>query len=380
LAKSSGAATAPKSSLSERTSRRDNEPDIKTAYNSDLQQETELAEDGATVGLSLADLASAVEEPVSSVKKFDLSAVADVRDRLDGRVRDAVQAFEQLSQQWRQLDTKLTEATKELERLGPVEADQKRLAMLYAVEKTTGEKLQADLLDITAREATANERIKQLEEIVETIKERAFEIHTGLQQSRANEQKAQTEIASLRAEVTEMRRVNQDETVARTAAEDRARKLQEMVTSLEAVEAEARDRVAKLVQDNKVMATQVPQLLAERDKWQKQFSASERENTRMQSERRVMNERAAELEDEIRTLRADMASLSPAAAAASVAASAANTRPPSTDRKQVAEPAQQAEAEDDIDFSDELDLVSSLDRAFAVADDEIAESSGKKPH
>lgn len=312
----------------------------------------------------------------------DLVTIARARDDLDNRFRDLAQTFENATRHWKQLDEQLSVARGEVARLRDVGQAHDRLTTLYSAEKANVERLERDLAETRTRETAANERADKFEEVCEQIKERAVEIHNSLQQARTAEQAAQAEIDKLRSELVEVRRNLQDETASRVSAEDRASKL-------EAVEAEARDRVAKLVQDNKAMAAQVPQLLVERDKWQKQFSASERENARMQSERRVVAERVDELENEIRTLRADLAGLGTRAAPVSAAAqqpTLPSTREPvraSVVTPQAHEPAPAAIANasstnSDAEFEDDFDLVSSLDRAFSL--DEPSETPPRSKH
>lgn len=278
-------------------------------------------------------------------KTFDTAAFADLGSNFGRDLRTSVDAFETASRKWMLLADQLVEARTELERLAPLEVEHDRLANLYAGEKAMTEKLEADLRETKAKEAEASERAAKFEEICETIKERAFEIHTALQQSRTNEQKLQADLTGTQSELTELRRTAQEETAARVSAEDQITRLRADVTKFEADDAAARERMAKLVEDNKAMAGQVPQLLADRDNWQKQFSASERENTRMQTQRTISNDRIADLENEIRTLRSDLASLTSAHAAAMTKVSVLES--------------------DAGPVDDDLDLAASLDRAFS---------------
>ncbi|MGE3362240.1 MAG: hypothetical protein AB7I34_02130 [Rhizobiaceae bacterium] len=282
-------------------------------------------------------------------KVFDTAAFADVGSAFGRDLKASVDAFETAGRKWMQLADQLLDARVELDRLKSVEVEHDRLAKLYAGEKAMTAKLESDLRDATSRHAEAAERATKFEEICETIKERAFEIHTALQQTRTNEQKLQGDLTAAQSELTELRRNAQEEAAARLSAEDQVAKLRTNLAKLEADDAATRERVAKLVEDNKAMAGQVPQLLADRDNWQKQFSASERENTRMQSQRTISNERIADLESEIKTLRGDLASLTSAHAAAMTKVSA-------------------LEPESDP-IEDDLDLAASLDRAFSSDED-----------
>jgi chromosome segregation ATPase len=285
---------------------------------------------------------------VSVKKNFDTLAFADLGSNFGRDLKASVDAFETASRKWMLLADQLVEARNEIERLGGVEVEHDRLAKLYAGEKAMTEKLESDLRETKAKEIEASERATKFEEICETIKERAFEIHTALQEVRANEQKLQGELTGAQSELTELRRAAQEEAAARVSAEDQIAKLRADVAKFEADDASARERMAKLIEDNKAMAGQVPQLLADRDNWQKQFSASERENTRMQQQRTIANDRIADLENEIRTLRSDLASLTSAHAAAMTKVS---------------------ELEPDANpVDDDLDLAASLDRAFSSDD------------
>lgn len=281
-------------------------------------------------------------------KVFDTAAFADVGSAFGRDLKASVDAFETAGRKWMQLADQLLDARVELDRLGAVEVEHDRLAKLYAGEKAMTVKLESDLRDVSAKHAEAIERATKFEEICETIKERAFEIHTALQQTRTNEQKLQGDLTTAQSELTELRRNAQEEAAARLSAEDQVAKLRADLTKIETDDAAIRERMAKLVEDNKAMAGQVPQLLADRDNWQKQFSASERENTRMQAQRTIANERVADLENEIKTLRGDLASLTSAHAAAMTKVSALD---PESDP-----------------IEDDLDLAASLDRAFSSDD------------
>ena len=318
-------------------------PDATEVVKAQDEQRDEVAVD--TTSSTFAETANA-----STRKSFDTTAFADLGSNFGRDLKASVDAFETASRKWMLLADQLVEARAEIERLGPIEAEHDRLANLYAGEKAMTGKLEADLRETRAKETEASERAAKFEEICESIKERAFEIHTALQATRANEQKLQDDLTSAQSEVTELRRSAQEEAAARVSAEDQIAKLRADVAKLETSDVAARDRIAKLVEDNKAMAGQVPQLLADRDNWQKQFSASERENTRMQAQRTISNDRIADLENEIRTLRSDLASLTSAHAAAMTKVSELD------------------QAADPVD--DDLDLAASLDRAFSSDDDD----------
>ena len=294
----------------------------------------------------------------SEREAFDTDAFASLGEGFGDQLKAGGAAIEQALQKWMPLVDNLGKARSELDRLRGVEIDRRRLDGLYAEEKSSAEKLRAELEEVKVRETAANERASKFEEICETIKERAFEIHTALQQARTNEQKTQAELTAVQSELTELKRVAQDEAAERVSLADRNAKLLATIEKLEADDAAARDRLAKIAEDNKAMATQVPRLLADRDNWQKQFSASERENARMQAERKVSGERIADLENEIRVLRSDLASLT------SPQSGALDSGPQG--------------AEDVVLGEDDLDLAASLDQAFssdhpvAAADEKAA--------
>ena len=282
--------------------------------------------------------------PGARSAEADLLAV--LGSEFEQHLKSTADAFEAASRKWMSLANRLPAADSELDRLRDVEIDRDRLINLYAGEKAMTESLQAELSQVKARETAAVEKAAQLEEVCETIKERAFEIHTALQQSRSNEQKAQDDLLAMESELTELRRVAQEESAARLSADERNAQLQTTVAKLESAEAEIRASFAKISDDNKSMAAQVPQLLADRDTWQKQFSASERENLRMQADRKGANDRIADLENEIRTLRSDLASLTPSQSVLGIG--------------DVPAPAEEA-----ISEVDDLDLAASLERAFS---------------
>lgn len=290
-------------------------------------------------------------------KSFDTAAFADLGSKFGRDLKASVDAFETAGRHWMQLADQLVEARTELERLNGIEVEHDRLAKLYAGEKAMTEKLDADLREARTKETEAGERAKKFEEICETIKERAFEIHTALQQTRTNEQKLQGELTSAQSELTELRRSAQEEAAARVSAEDQIGRLRADVAKFEADDAASRERMTKLAEDNKIMAGQVPQLLADRDNWQKQFSASERENARMLAQRTIANERIADLENEIKKLRGDLASLTSAHAAALTKVSA---------------------LEPESDPIDDLDLAASLDQAFSSEESEGAFEPARK--
>ncbi len=277
---------------------------------------------------------------------FDTDAFASLGEGFGDQLKVGGAAIEQALQKWMPLIDHLGKARTELDRLRGVEIDRRRLDGLYSEEKTSAEKLRAELEEVKAREIAANERATKFEEICETIKERAFEIHTALQQARTNEQKVQSELTAVQSELTELKRVAQDESAERVSLSDRNAKLVLTIEKFEADDAAARERLAKIAEDNKAMATQVPRLLADRDNWQKQFSASERENSRMQAERKLSSERIADLENEIRVLRSDLASLT------SPQAGALDSLP-------------QRDPDEIVLGDDDLDLAASLDQAFS---------------
>ncbi len=276
---------------------------------------------------------------------FDTEAFASLGEGFGDQLKAGGAAIEQALQRWMPLVDNLGKARSELDRLRGVEIDRRRLDGLYSEEKAGAEKLRTELEEVKAREIAANERASKFEEICETIKERAFEIHTALQQARTSEQKTQAELTAVQSELTELKRVAQDELAERVSLADRNAKLVSTIEKLEADDAAARDRLAKIAEDNKAMATQVPRLLADRDNWQKQFSASERENARMQAERKLSSERIADLENEIKVLRSDLASL--------------------TSPQQGALDGVSRVSEDIVLGDDDLDLAASLDQAFS---------------
>lgn len=327
-------------------------------------------------------------------KNFDFDGLVTASLGVETQLQSNADALAATNQKWVQFSDHLVSATTELHRLRGVEAERDDLAKLYADEKTLLEKTDAELRDVKLNEAKANDRATKFEEICETIKERAFEIHAALQKSRVAEQDAQTELAALRAELTDLKRVAQDDAAARIVGETRNKELQASIAQLEKDDADARDRIGKLVEDNKALAGQVPQLLTERDMLRKQFQASERENARMLSERRVASDRIADLENEIVTLRSDLGSLTVAPAPVSapapvlMAASApAHVPTPASAQAHVSAPAsapahvsapasapveglrpaiRDADLEELQD--DDLDLVASLDLAFSEED------------
>lgn len=283
----------------------------------------------------------------------DADPLASLGSDFERNLKSTADAFEVAGRSWMALSERLGRADAELDRLRGVEVDRDRLINLYAGEKAMTGSLQTELSEVKARETAALDKAAKFEEVCETIKERAFEIHTALQQSRTNEQKVQADLLAMESELTELRRVAQEESAARLSADERNAQLLVTVAKLEAADAESRTQLGKISEDNKAMAAQVPHLLADRDTWQKQFSASERENLRMQADRKAAGDRMADLENEIRTLRADLASLTPSQSilGGSVAA---------------------ADSQDAISEVDDLDLAASLERAFSsdAEDDE----------
>lgn len=297
-------------------------------------------------------------ESGDAASALDLNAFGKAREAIEQQLKFWALAVEDTSRSWKQFDDQVAGASSELVRLRETERQFLALSTAHAEEKAKAETLGAELAEVKAKEAAANDRAAKLEDICEQIKERALEIHTALQTTRASEQKLQSEMGGIRSELVELRRTAQEEMAGRVAAEERNGKLQTLVGQLEAVELEARERVAKLAHDNREMAQQVPQLIADCNSWQKQFSASERENTRMQAERRISADRITELEAEIKTLRSDLASL--------VAVPSAETQDKPVEVETTA-PA---------DDFDDTDLVSSLDRAFAAGETKDAPASG----
>lgn len=256
--------------------------------------------------------ASAPESAVSDAGSgpvapgVDLNALAKAHEALEQQMKFWAASLEDTSRSWNLFGEQVAGASGELVRLRAsevrlhdVELELKRHVVMYREAAERADTLDAQLAESRARETTANERAAKFEEICEQIKERAMEIHSALQTTRANEQKLQSEQTAIRSELVELRRTAQEEAASRVAAEERVRKLQATLGELGAVEAEAQKRVVTLTEENQALAQQLPQLVAEAGSWQKQFSASERENARMQSERRVSAERIGELETEI---------------------------------------------------------------------------------
>lgn len=294
------------------------------------------------------------DAPLAGHAQLDLNSFAKSREALDQQLKFWALAIEDTGRSWRQLDEQVASASGELLRLREIEKEFQKLSVSHAEGTKSLESLRIEFAETRSKEAAANDRANKLEDICEQIKERALEIHNSLQATRASEQGLQGEVTAIRSELVELRRRVQEEESGRVAAEETNAKLQAAVAELESVEAEARNRVARLTEDNKVMSQKLPQLAADASSWHKQFSASERENTRMQSERKMSAGRVAELEDEIRTLRLDLASI--------VKGSAER---PADDVTDAAIEAQLT----DLGL-DEMDLVSSLDRAFS-ADEEL---------
>lgn len=292
---------------------------------------------------------------------IDLHALASAHDTLDEQMRFWAVTIEDTSRSWKRFGEQVAGASAEMVRLREaaartpeLEKDLLRINALHDDVRSRAERLETELTQSRTRENAAIERAAKFEEICEQIKERALEIHNALQVSRANEQKLQDEQTGFRSELVELRRTAQEEAAGRVAAESRAGKLDTRVSDLEKSETEANGRIAQLTQDNTTMSEQVPLLMAESEAWRKQLSASERENTRMLAERRGSAERVSELEAEIKTLREDLASLARARPLSAPSSAAV-----------VVEAAAPAPASADID---DLDLVSSLDRAFGRGD------------
>jgi chromosome segregation ATPase len=309
---------------------------------------------------------SDAEAQASSRKPLDFDGLVASSLSVEQQLQASADAFAAAGQKWTLLGDHLVLATAELQRLRGIELERDELARQRTDVKAALEKTEADLRDSKAETVKANDRATKFEEICETIKERAFEIHAALQKSRTAEQDAQTELTTLRSELVELKRVAQDDAAARLVAENRNKELQTVIDRLETDETEARNRIAKLVDDNKALAGQVPQLLSERDTLRKQFSASERENTRMLAERKTSSERIADLENEIVTLRNDLGSLTAAPSTVTVE----ELRPT------IREAAPEAETD-----ADDLDLVASLDLAFSEDDLQAAASDeAKRPN
>lgn len=298
--------------------------------------------------------------PATGLAPLDLNSFAKARDALEQQLKFWTIAIDDTNRSWRQFDDQVVGASSELVRLRDIEKEFLHLSTLHGQEMAKAEAVRLDLADTKAREASATDRAAKLEDICEQIKERAMDIHTALQTTRANEQRLQAEVQASQSELVTLRRAVQEEEAGRIAAEDRNGKMLNMIAELEAVETEARDRVAKLTEDNKIMVQQLPQLLADRNSWEKQFSASERENVRMQAERKVSGDRIGELESEIRTLRADLASL--------VGGKQPQEATPATVDARTADERKPEAVEEEIEGLDDLDLVSSLDRAFGAGD------------
>lgn len=289
---------------------------------------------------------------------FDLNLLNAASTDAQQRLRVVGESFEEMRRGWDELASQLDRTKDEIVRLNAVELDRGRLANEADQHKATIARLETELNDSKANAAAASERAAKFEEICETIKERAFELHTALQEVKANEEKYVADLDAAKAQLADVGRLAQDEGVARVAAEERSKQLEEAMKRLEADELAARDRIAKLVEDNKTMASQVPALLMDRERWQKQFSASERENARLASERQSMAGRITALEEEIRTLRADLASL------ASGNSAPTNTTPGNTTSGNSQQTAESKQVQEEP-LDDDLDLEASLERVFS---------------
>lgn len=296
---------------------------------------------------------------------LDLNRFSAAGDDFGRQLKSGVSAFEEAVRGWTSLSANLASAKTEIERLRGVEIDRERLDRLYVDASATNDGLRADLDQAKLAEVAGKERISNLEEVVETVKEKALEIHNALQESRANEQKLQSDLATIQTKLVEFERAAQDESVRRTELEDRNATLTASIAKLEADEADVRGRFEKLSEDNRLMATQVPKLLADRDNWQKQFAASERENTRMLADRKVSGDRIGSLEEEIRVLRADIASLTNRPDPAPLAAAPLAAAPVAAAAVVETASAEPVEDEEPLIDLDELDLAASLDQAFA---------------
>lgn len=325
------------------------------ASDPDLDEEITVAAND-----SIAERSSPVNDstpkPSFSASTFDISAFSAAGSNLQTKIGGFAENFEGLKRGWDALDAQLTASQDEIVRLNAIEMDRGRLANELDDQKSVTARLEKDLAASRAEAATASERATKFEEICESIKERAFELHTALQEVKTNEEKYIADLDTAKEQLAEAGRKAQDQGVALTAAEERNKKaderntlLETTVKGLEADNTAARERISKLVEDNKTITSQVPALLVDRERLQKQFSASERENSRLVAERQTLSDRVRGLEDEIRTLRSDLGSLS----------SSNGARTP----VQPAEPVE-----------DDLDLEASLERVFSA---EMSNASDK---
>lgn len=320
-------------------------------------------ESDADGGLDVAEV-EAVAEPAPTrtefpVSTFDISQFSAAGSDVQSKVAAISESFEGFRRGWAQLESQLTYSQDEIVRLQAVELDRGRMANELDEKKAAAERLEKDLAASRADALAASERATKFEEICESIKERAFELHTALQDVKAKEEQYVTDLEAAKTQLADAGRMAQDEGVARVAAEERNKQLEESVKRLEADDVVARERIAKLVEDNKTITSQVPALLVDRERLQKQFSASERENARLVSERQSLADRMLGLEEEIRTLRADLASLSSNPPSSSSLTTQSN---PSNGTK---EPESAAPVDDDFDLEASLERVFSAEMAGA---------------
>lgn len=354
---------------------------------------TITADDAERQGPTQEKAQPTVTSPQDKNKAIDLNALAKARDALDQQLKFWKQAMDDTSRSWGEFDEQVAGTSSELVRLRDLEPELARVSALFDEEKRRADTFRTELAEVMAREAEANDRAEKLEEVCEQIKERAVEIHTALQTSRTSEQKLQAELNTFRSRVIELGRNVQDEEAGRIAAEERNTKLQAAIADLEKNESDARARIVKVTEEKVALENQVPQLVADSNSWQKQFSASERENARLQSERRVSAERIADLEAEIKVLREDLASLvggraearAPVAAAAVAAVATVIEQTPALDARpeHVVEEAKSdnidADNPEELVEIDDLDLVSTLDRAFSFdAEQDLEDESDKR--
>ncbi len=319
-----------------------------------------------------APVRAARKEPVN-VSNFDISAYASSGENVQRRFGAFADTFESLRRDWQALDAQLVSSRDEMVRLQAIELDRGRLANELDEFRATVARLERDLSTSRAEAVAATERATKFEEICESIKERAFELHTALQDVQAKEEKNIAELETTRKQLAEASRRAQDEGVSRVAAEERVKELEAALKRFEADDAVIRERMAKLVEDNKTITSQVPALLSDRERLQKQFAASERENARLTAERQTLSDRVRGLDDEVRTLRADLGSFSaPALAAAPARRAEPAAEAPRTETPKAtaapAKPAPQPEPApvDSLLTDEDFDLEASLERVFSA--------------
>jgi len=337
----------------------------------DIDVETADLEEAIIASVDEAARESRVEKPpvptmsLRSSAAFDTSGLSRAGNDIQQHLLAIAQTVEAASQGWELLNGEIQRSGDEITRLRAAELDRARLIEQLDERTATIARLESEVNEAKAGTTAAAERASKLEEVVEGIKERALELHTSLQDARTKEEKQAADIESLRSQLADAGRQAQDESVARIAAEEKIAKLEGDYKRLESDEMAGRDRLAKIMDDNKTMAAQVPALLMDRDRWQKQLSASERENARLVSERQTLAARISDFEEEIRTLRADLGSLT--VSAGSSVAVAAPTRPPLAAPSTLAAPSV-AEVNETKAFElndEDLDLEASLERVFA---------------